>query len=59
MHTMEEIKKRAITEALEITGGNIEQAARNLQISRATIHRLIRLGKIEQPVRRRSPAATH
>jgi DNA-binding NtrC family response regulator len=45
--TIKELEKNALMEALKITEGNIEQAAKRLDISRATIYRKIKKYKIE------------
>jgi transcriptional regulator of acetoin/glycerol metabolism len=41
------LEKNALIEALKITEGNVEQAARRLDLSRATIYRKIKKYKIE------------
>ena len=45
--TIKELEKNALIEALKITEGNVEQAARRLDLSRATIYRKIKKYKIE------------
>ena len=40
--TIQEMEKHALVEALQISGGNIEQAAKSLGISRATCYRKIK-----------------
>jgi len=45
--TIKEMEKNALTEALKITAGNVEQAAKRLDLSRATIYRKIKKYKIE------------
>ena len=37
----EKIKEKSIRHALQVTGGNIVEAARKLQLGRATIYRLM------------------
>ena len=44
--TIKELEKTALIEALKITEGNIEQAAKRLDLSRATIYRKIKKYKI-------------
>ncbi len=39
---LEKVKENALRHALKITGGNIQEAARRLQIGRATIYRMIK-----------------
>ncbi len=43
----EKLKEEALKHALEVTGGNIVEAARKLQLGRATIYRLMEKYKIE------------
>jgi len=45
--TIKELEKNALIEALKITEGNVEQAAKRLDLSRATIYRKIKKYKIE------------
>ena len=45
--TIKELEKTALIEALKITEGNIEQAAKRLDLSRATIYRKIKKYKIQ------------
>ena len=44
--TIKELEKTALIEALKITEGNVEQAAKRLDLSRATIYRKIKKYKI-------------
>ncbi|MCS6807590.1 MAG: sigma-54 dependent transcriptional regulator [Bacteroidota bacterium] len=44
---MDKIKEQAIRIALEITGGNIQEAAQKLDIGRATLYRMLEKYKIE------------
>jgi DNA-binding NtrC family response regulator len=45
--TIKELEKNALMEALKITEGNVEQAAKRLDLSRATIYRKIKKYKIQ------------
>jgi DNA-binding NtrC family response regulator len=45
--TIKELEKNALIEALKITEGNVEQAAKRLDLSRATIYRKIKKYKIQ------------
>ena len=45
--TIKELEKTALIEVLKITKGNIEQAAKRLDLSRATIDRKIKKDKIQ------------
>lgn len=47
LKTIKELEKTALIEALKITAGNVEQAAKRLDLSRATIYRKIKKYKIE------------
>ena len=47
LKTIKELEKNALMEALKITEGNIEQAAKRLDLSRATIYRKIKKYKIQ------------
>ena len=46
--TIQEMEKNALVEALKIAGGNVEQVAKSLGISRATCYRKIKKYQIEQ-----------
>jgi two-component system, NtrC family, response regulator AtoC len=46
----EKLKEEAIRHALKVSGGNIVEAARKLQLGRATIYRLMEKYGIENPV---------
>ncbi len=46
LKTIKELEKTALIEALKITAGNVEQAAKRLDLSRATIYRKIKKYKI-------------
>jgi len=45
--TIQEMEKKALVEALKIAGGNVEQVAKSLGISRATCYRKIKKYQIE------------
>ena len=45
--TIQEMEKNALVEALKIAGGNVEQVAKSLGISRATCYRKIKKYQIE------------
>ena len=45
--TIQEMEKNALVEALKMAGGNVEQAAKSLGISRATCYRKIKKYQIE------------
>ena len=47
LKTIKELEKTALIEALKITAGNVEQAAKRLDLSRATIYRKIKKYKIK------------
>jgi two-component system, NtrC family, response regulator AtoC len=46
----EKLKEEAIRHALKVSGGNIVEAARKLQLGRATIYRLMEKYGIENPI---------